>query len=189
MRLARVAAGALVVGAVLTGCSGKQPANDTLPSAAPTSAESSESLPPLGPPDLPMPTEAREQTPAGVQAFTEYYISLINRLENDLDGSYLRNLSRNCDTCDRIAEDAESDALKGYVYKGGSLTISSMGTATLTQAGGEIAFTVNQAPLDVVAGDGRPVEELTAPQLSELPAGLTTVWSEDHWLISSLSFG
>ncbi len=62
MRLARTAAGVLVGVAVLAGCSSQRPANQTLPSAAPTSAEASATLPPLGPPDFPMPAAARERS-------------------------------------------------------------------------------------------------------------------------------
>ncbi|MCU1606134.1 MAG: hypothetical protein JWP46_2599, partial [Modestobacter sp.] len=50
MRLARVAAGALVGAVVLAGCSNKEPANETLPTPSSTTA-ASETLPPLGPAD------------------------------------------------------------------------------------------------------------------------------------------
>jgi hypothetical protein len=67
----RWAIAGLVVGTtMLGGCSEKVEANDTLPttSASQTSAE----LPPLGPPDLPMPEQAREQTAEGADALTAY---------------------------------------------------------------------------------------------------------------------
>jgi hypothetical protein len=57
----RLVAG-LAAGAVaLSGCSGRQEANDTLPEADASPSLSDASLPPLGPPDLPMPAEARTQ--------------------------------------------------------------------------------------------------------------------------------
>ncbi|MCZ2817388.1 DUF6318 family protein [Modestobacter sp. VKM Ac-2984] len=175
--------------AVLGGCSRGETANETLPEAAPSSSETSEALPPLGPPDLPMPEEAREQTPRGVEEFAAYYISLINHLGNDLDAAHLRELSRNCGTCDRIAADADKDRAAGRAYRGGALSITSIGPAVLTPEGGEVAFVVDQAPLSVLDSDGRPIEDLESPQLSSLPAGLSTVWDADHWVVSSISFG
>ncbi len=66
--------GVLVGAALLSGCSEKQEANDTLPT--PSAAETTEALPELGPPDLPMPAEAREQTVEGADAFTRYYVEI-----------------------------------------------------------------------------------------------------------------
>jgi len=189
MRLVRMAAAALAGITLLAGCSDSGGANETLPSTSSTAAETSASLPPLGPPDLPMPAQAREQTPEGVRAFAKYYIELINIASSDLDATYLRSLSRDCDTCNRIADDAEDDRAAGYIYQGGALTITSIGDGALTAEGGEVAFVVDQAPLSVLDPAGQPVEDLTSPQLTDLPAGLSTVWDGDHWLVSSLSFG
>ncbi|HEV7872307.1 MAG TPA: DUF6318 family protein, partial [Modestobacter sp.] len=154
MRLARVAAGALVVGAVLTGCSGKQPANDTLPSAAPTSAESSESLPPLGPPDLPMPTEAREPTSEAASAFVVYYMTVYNEAQQTMDAQYLRDLSKGCTTCDRIAEEIIVDSQSGFSYQGGQVTIDSISAPAVNGQRAEAAFSTTQAPLTVLDATG-----------------------------------
>ena len=70
----RLVAGLLAGGAVLSGCSEKQEANDSLPTASASPTE--DELPPLGPEDLPMPDEARTQDAAGAEAFVRYYIEL-----------------------------------------------------------------------------------------------------------------
>jgi hypothetical protein len=70
--LAGLAAGAVV----LSGCSERQEAADTLPEADATPSASEPELPPLGPPDLPVPDAAREKTPEGALAFAKYYMSL-----------------------------------------------------------------------------------------------------------------
>ena len=49
--------GAVIGASMLGGCSEKHEANDTLPSAS--AAETTEALPALGPPDFPVPDEAR----------------------------------------------------------------------------------------------------------------------------------
>jgi len=189
MRFVRVAAAAAVGVALLAGCSEGRQANETLPSPSSTTAPSSDALPPLGPPDLPMPIEAREQTEAGAQAFTQYYIALINRLPATLDSSPLKQFSSSCDTCDRIAQDADNDKTAGYTYRGGTLTITSLGAAALGNNSAELAFVVDQSPLDVLDAKGTPIADLSSPQLTGLPAGLSLRWSEGHWLVSTLSFG
>ena len=189
MRRVRLAVAGLVAVAALAGCSGGEEAAQTLPSTSRTAASPSPTLPPLGPADFPVPPEARQQTPDGVKAFTDYYISLINRLETDLDSRYLKALSSACTECDRIAADADADKAKGYSYSGGTLTLTSKGAATLSQFSGEIAFVFDQAPLEIRDRQGKRIEDLSSPQLSSLPGGLSTVWSDDHWVVSSLSFG
>jgi hypothetical protein len=189
MRLVRVVAAAVAGVAVLTGCSDAGTANETLPSTSTSAAQTTESLPPLGPPDFPVPAEARDRTAAGVEAFTDYYIALINRLQSDLDSTYLRLFSRNCAGCDRIADDADSDKAAGYGYRGGTLTLTSKGSAALRDDGGEIAFVVDQSPMEVVDSSGNPVPNLVFAQKTGLPGGLSTVWQKDHWVVSVLSFG
>jgi hypothetical protein len=177
--------------ALLAGCSGgTQQASTTLPTtSAPAAAAASPTLPPLGPPDFPMPADARQQTPQGFNAFTRYYVSLINRLQTDLDPTYLRQLSRGCSTCDRIAGDAQSDSAKGYRYEGGTLTITALAPAHLTSRGAENAFTADQTAYAVVDAAGNHVAELSGAALPHMPAGAQGVWSGDHWVITNLSFG
>ena len=92
----------LVVGtALLTGCSEKVEANDTLPSTS--AAETTEALPPVGPADFPVPDEARTKDAAGAEAFLRYYIDLINRQQAIPAGQPLRDLGPDCQDCLRIA--------------------------------------------------------------------------------------
>ena len=70
---------------LLGGCSEKQEANDTLPSAS--AAETTEALPEVGPADFPVPDEARTKDAAGAEAFLRYYIDLLNRQRASWTGS------------------------------------------------------------------------------------------------------
>ncbi|MGY1619182.1 DUF6318 family protein [Geodermatophilus sp. SYSU D00691] len=183
----RFLAGLALSALLVSGCSSKQEANDTLPSAEETT--SSPALAPLGPPDLPMPDEARRQTPEGFNAFARYYVALINRLQNDLNPTFLRDFSRDCDTCDRLADDAQSDESMGYRYEGGAITITAIAPASLEGTEAETAFTVDQAAYSVVDADGTPVEGLSGEAVSSLPGGMSGVWEDGYWLATSLSFG
>ncbi|MGR6965964.1 DUF6318 family protein [Geodermatophilus sp. URMC 61] len=156
----RLVAG-LAAGAVaLSGCSERE-ANDTLPEADASPSTSEPELPPLGPPDLPMPAEARTQDAAGAEAFVRYYIDLINRTSTVMDAAPLREFSNGCAECDRIASDYESDAASGYRYDGGKLTLHQVGKPLISNSTAEVAFRFNLEPLTLVDADGAPVPGLT----------------------------
>jgi hypothetical protein len=76
-RLRRTVIGVVIGAALLSGCSDKQEANETLP---PTSASpTTEALPEIGPADFPVPDEARTKDAAGAEAFMRYYLELSDR--------------------------------------------------------------------------------------------------------------
>jgi hypothetical protein len=173
---------------VLSGCSERQEAADTLPEADAPSSEPE--LPPLGPPDLPMPAEARTQDAAGAEAFVRYYIDLINRTSTVMDAAPLREFSSGCADCNRIATDTEKDASAGYRYKGGQLTITWIGAFRPTSEA-EVAFTADQAALQVIDQTGTTVPELTFPAYPRLSSGASIRWIEDKrtWIMTGLTLG
>jgi Family of unknown function (DUF6318) len=155
----RLVAGLAAGAVVLSGCSERQEANDTLPEADASPSASESELPPLGPPDLPMPAAARTQDAAGAEAFVRYYIDLINRTSTVMDAAPLREFSDGCTECDRIASDAEKDAATGYHYDGGTLTITWI-EAFKPGETIELGLLVDQSPLKVVDQSGKPVPTL-----------------------------
>ena len=192
MRLVRVAAAVVVGVAVLAGCSDGEKANETLPSTSSTPAETTESLPPLGPPDLPMPAEARSATADAAENFTRYYLLLINRTNTDMDSQYLRQFARACDTCERLASETDSDAAAGYHYSGGELIVDGDLQAAITSHGtAEAAFIVDQNPLEVLDAASRPVPDLSFPALDNLSSGAATAWDEtlSSWVMTELTLG
>jgi hypothetical protein len=172
---------------LLAGCSSRHEAAQSLPTTTGNATSKSRSA--LGPVDLPMPAKAIEHSADGFNEFTRYYVALINRLNRDLDARYLRQLSRNCATCDRLAGDALADADKGYRYTGGTIWIASVAPAHLTDAGAETAFVINQDRYAVVDSSGNTVAGLTAEPLFNVPAGAVGEWDTDHWVLTKLSFG
>ncbi|GAB3354363.1 DUF6318 family protein [Modestobacter lapidis] len=191
MRLARGAAGALIALAVLTGCSSKAPANDTLPSAAPTSADASETLPPLGPPDFPMPAEARAQTPAGAEAFLRYYIGLYNAAQESMDTRYLKQFGRACDTCIGLSNQLEEDAKAGYRYQGGDVIVNGISPPLTRRSEAEIAFSITQAALTLTTASGEPVEDLSFPEKKNPACGAILSWSPttSSWAMTQWDVG
>lgn len=174
---------------VLTGCSEKQEANDSLPTASASPTE--DALPPLGPEDLPMPDEARTQDSAGAEAFFRYYIELINRTSDVMDAEPLREFSDGCDDCNRIATDTEEDAAAGYHYEGGELTITRTGEPKIEERSVEMAFFADQAALQVVDQSGRPVDGLSFGAIPGLSSGATARWDAGRqtWLMTGLTLG
>ncbi len=143
----RLAAGLAAGAVVLSGCSGEQAASDTLPEADASPSASEPALPPLGPPDLPMPDEARTHDAAGAEAFVRYYIDLINRTSTVMDADPLREFSQGCEDCNRIASIVEQDAASGHQYDGGLITVTSMGKPLITDTVAEVAMRADIAAL------------------------------------------
>jgi hypothetical protein len=178
---------AAAAAATLTGCGaeGRQASTD-LPPMASSSAEPTLELTPLGPADLPMPEEARIQDPAGAEAFLRYYLEVYNHAQRTLDSTHLRDLSRGCATCERIASDMDSDAKAGYAYEGGEVSIQEVSTPFLrTPQKAEIAFAVTQAALTVTS-DGTPVDGLSFPETSSTTDGAILTWDDERstWLLA-----
>jgi hypothetical protein len=184
--LAGLAAGAVV----LSGCSERQEAADTLPEADAMPSASEPELPPLGPPDLPMPAGARTQDAAGAEAFVRYYIDLINRTSTVMDAAPLREFSDGCTECNRIAADTEGDASAGHRYKGGQLTITWIEAFKPTNEA-EVAFTADQAALQVMDQTGTAVPGLNFPAYPKLSSGASIRWIEGKqtWIMTGLTLG
>jgi hypothetical protein len=187
----RLVAGLAAGAVLLSGCSGQQEANDTLPGADATPSASEAELPPLGPPDLPMPAEARTQDAAGAEAFVRYYIDLINRTSTVMDAAPLREFSSNCEECSRLARDVDEDLATGYSYDGGQLIITEIPAPLIRQSTAEMALVVDQEPLTVVDASGALVADLSSDAYLGLSGGVTLAWDESQqtWLMENLTLG
>ena len=184
-RSLRLVAGLAVATALVGGCSSKHEANHTLPSASETSA--SPSLEPLGPADFPVPDEARQETEDGVVAFSTYYFELSNYLLKTLDSGPLRELSRNCQTCDDLADGYDADRASGYRYEGGDITVSSTGSALIHDGTAEIAIALHQDAVIVRDASGSEVPTKSTEAYS-LSGGMGLVWDSQlsTWLVTQL---
>jgi hypothetical protein len=184
----RLTAGLVAATAVLTGCSEKQPANETLPTQ--TAAETTPELPPLGPEDMPMPDEARTQDAAGAEAFVRYYIELINRTSTVMDAEPLREFSDGCRECDRLATNVEEAAAAGKDYENGEITITKVGQPVTTEVSTDLPITVDQAEFVVLDAAGVPTDGGSEPY-SDIPGGIALGWDEARvcWVMRDLTFG
>jgi hypothetical protein len=176
---------------LLSGCSEKQEANNTLPNATSSPLETTPELPPLGPEDLPMPEEARTQDAAGVEAFVRYYFELINRTAKTLDSAPLRNLSKGCDDCDRIADNAEANAGAGNRYEGGHITILEVAPPLVKGTSGDMAIRIDQSALVVRDPTGAPVPEGGSHAYTGLPGSVAVEWDRTakSWVVTYMAFG
>ena len=181
----------LAAGAVLlSGCSGQQEANDTLPGADATPSASEAELPPLGPPDLPMPAEARTQDAAGAEAFVRYYIDLINRTSTVMDAAPLREFSKQCAECNRIASNTEKAAASGRRFRDGEISVIQMGMPLLDGRTAQLAMRVNQDRFVVLDASDSPVEG-GSEAYDDVPGGVALEWdsSRTTWSMTQLTFG
>ena len=188
MRLGRAIAAAAVGIAVLAGCSDGGTANETLPPATSPAAPTAEALQPLGPSDFPVPDEARKKTPEGVRAFTQYYIDLTEHQLSSLDPQPIRDLSRDCEVCDQLADGYDADRAAGYRYQGEPLTITSTGTAVVEGDRGEISFLLNQPPVVLYDSNNQLVSDRQSDAY-QLTGGLILEWDNaaSSWLVTQLT--
>lgn len=186
----RLVAGLAAGAVLLSGCSGQQEANDTLPGADATPSASEAELPPLGPPDLPMPAEARTQDAAGAEAFVRYYIDLINRTSTVMDAAPLREFSEGCEDCGRIAAATQDAAAIGQDYEGGEMTVLQSGEPLIEGGTAQMALRVDQAEFKVLDATGTPVEG-GSPAYSNVSGGAALEWDDQRqtWLMTQLTFG
>jgi hypothetical protein len=184
----RFAAGFGVLTVLVSGCTEKQQANESLPSASTTSALASpDELPPLGPEDFPMPDEARTKDAAGAEAFLRYYFDLYDLAKRNLSSTYLREFSRNCSTCSRLADQIDSDSRAGYTYRGGGVRIEAISPPLVRGSEAQVAVSIVESPLTVLE-DGRPVKGLSFPERRSPSSGAILSWNagESTWLLKQL---
>jgi len=184
------AAAALAALALATGvaaCSDSTPASTTLPGTT-TAAPTTDALPPLGPADFPLPDAARQQTPEGATAFTEYYIGLISFTTTTLDATAIRQLSRNCEVCDQVADGYDRDRVAGYRYEGGLISISSMPAPKFQETTAEFAFLLVQTAVKVIDPQGAALPDRGSPEIT-LNGGVLLEWDStvQSWLVTALT--
>ena len=183
----------LAAGAVLlSGCSNQQEANDTLPGADATPSASEAELPPLGPPDLPMPAEARHKTPEGALAFTEYYINLNSYIsDGPRDPQPLLELSQDCTHCTQVAQSYLEDRTAGYSYAPLTYTFEGAGPGLLSGTEAQVGFVYSQSQFTVLDKGGEAIQERSAPATGPLQSGALLVWEPSYrsWLVRELTIG
>ncbi|MGY2075091.1 DUF6318 family protein [Blastococcus sp. SYSU DS0828] len=175
---------------LLTGCAEKQEASATLPTteAAPTT----ETLPPLGPADFPVPDEAREKTPEGAVEFVRYYVELTKYLAvNSREPEPLLQLSEDCRTCDQIAQSLAADLAASYRYSEYTYVFEEYGPALVNGESAEMGFRYVQGPITAVDPSGQVVQDRSAATPEELQSGASLSWKDDvhSWVITGLTVG
>ncbi|MGY1740287.1 MULTISPECIES: hypothetical protein [unclassified Blastococcus] len=178
--------------AVLSGCSSEQPANDTLPDASASTSAPTEALPPLGPPEFPVPDAAREKTPGGALEFTRYYIGLSAHIATGaVNPQVLLDLSDGCGFCRRVAMSYEEDRTAGLTYEGFEYTFEEYGLPVLDGAVAEIGFAYSQSSYEVVDRHGQSLPDRAVEATGDLQSGAHLVWRDDisTWLVTSMTIG
>lgn len=188
----RLVAGLAAGAVVLSGCSKEQAASDTLPEAEASPTASEPALPPLGPPEFPVPTEAREKTPKGALAFAEYYMSLGARIgTGQVPPGTLRDLSENCALCQQVAASYEADRAAGYTYRGATHSFTEYGLPRVADSTAEVGFVYTQSAYTVVDSTGKEIPERAGQASGELQSGMLLEWRPElhTWLVTDLTVG
>jgi hypothetical protein len=181
--------GLLVGTALLSGCSQKTEANDTLPPAS--SAPTAEALPSVGPADFPVPDEARTKDAAGAEAFLRYWIDLLNRQQDVPAGQPLRYLGPDCRECLRIATAFDDAAASGSRYEGGELSLNDVTEPQLSDDAASITFGTRVEPVTVRDSTGTPVPDGQGDLNPNAGSGISLIWSDElqSWLVNGMTIG
>ncbi|MCW2742470.1 MAG: uncharacterized protein JWR45_2892 [Blastococcus sp.] len=186
----RLGAGLVLTASLLSGCSAKQEANQTLPTSS--AAETTPELPPLGPEDFPVPAEAREKTPEGAVEFVRYYVGLAKFLaQNSTDAQPLLDLSQDCDICGQIAASLQEDFAAGYSYRDYDYSFKETGPGLIHGETAEMGFVYVQGPITVLDPTGNVVRDRSSGRTAELQSGAVLLWRNDlqSWAITTLTVG
>jgi hypothetical protein len=181
-------AGLIVGTALLSGCSEKVEASDTLPTTS--AAKTTEALPPMGPADFPVPAKARTKDADGAEAFLRYWIDLINHQRPLLGSGPLRDLGPACPDCLRIAKNYDDAKAETRRYEGGGLSLNDVTAPVLKGDRASINFGLRQEAVRLVDAAGTPVDS-GLPVQPNLGSGITLLWSEPDscWLVESMTLG
>lgn len=189
VRLAHVTVGTLLGAALLlSGCTSTQRAG-SLPPTTRTAAASTTGLAPLGPADFPVPAEARAQTADGATAFLKYYIELLGRAQQSNNSDGLRELSNDCDTCERFATGLDDLAADGYTTSGGGIEFNGASEPILKEGDAEFGLAITQLASTVQDSSGKDDPSKERRQASFAASGARLHWDEASscWLISVLA--
>ncbi|MGY1714241.1 hypothetical protein ACI78R_07275 [Geodermatophilus sp. SYSU D01106] len=190
-RRTRLAAAALTLAtALLSACSAEAEApSESLPTTS-APATTTESLPVVGPPDFPVPPEARTQDAAGAEAFLRYWIDLLNRQQAIPAGQPLRDLGPDCDECLRIANAYDETASAGQRYAGGEVAVGAVAEPLLEGDGALVSFAADIAAVSKTDATGGVVE-VGPPAEDDLGSGIDLVWAPDldSWLVLGFNLG
>ncbi len=182
-------AGLAVGAAFLSGCAAKEEASSSLPAPTSKAAPTTAALPPLGPPDFPVPAAARIKDAAGAEAFVRYWIDLLNRQQAIPAGQPLRQLGPHCSECLRIARVFDEAAAKGEHYQGGAMAINSFGTPIVASGKTTVSFNARGDAIRRVDASGKVLE--TVPEARRLGSGMSLEWSDSTvgWVVTGVALG
>ena len=176
--------------ALLPACSSEAEApSESLPTTS-APATTTEALPVVGPPDFPVPPEARTQDAAGAEAFLRYWIDLLNRQQAIPAGQPLRDLGPECDECQRIANNLDEAASAGNRYVGGAVSVVALAEPAISGPELQLNFSARREPVSLVDSSG-VVLEARPDAAPELSSGLYLKWSSvlEAWLVTAFQLG
>jgi hypothetical protein len=188
----RLVAGLAAGAVVLSGCSERQEAADTLPGADAEPSATEAELPPLGPSEFPVPDAARERTPEGALEFTRYYVKLNGHIASGpLNPQPLLDLSQDCRQCIAVAQSYADDRAAGYTYDQFTYKFTPAGPGLIEDDIAQVGFVYEQGPLNVLDGGGNRVAERSSSATGRLQSGTTLAWdsSRTTWIVTGLTIG
>ena len=168
----------LLVGAVLTGCGGGEPAaapvalppvSGTVPPAVPDSTGPSvSSLPSNSATDEPTAAQSPASPvadPADAAALARLWIDALNEAQATLDGEAIAKISApSCQTCARIVESLKQVSAAGERYDGGAIEVLSAVAPEAVAGTSDVLMDYRAPEVRVLSRDGRVIRTIPATE-------------------------
>ncbi|MBA2508208.1 MAG: hypothetical protein H0V32_05820 [Nocardioidaceae bacterium] len=184
---------AVVMLAVVVGCSEEDPPaslpSPTSPSSASSSAPEttttapSTSATPTGAPTVP--AAAQEQTPDGAAAFVQHYYETLEYSWSVMDSSPLRALG-DCLSCANLAGTIDEVAAAGDHLEGGNIVVKSVEPSSVSADGATtVNSLVSSAEQRIVGPDG-VTQEVLGQEQPDLQFFFDLTWTNGGWAVTSI---
>ena len=132
-----------------------------------------------------IPEAARKQTPAGAEAFLEYYMLQVNVAWTEPDASAIDRLgTAECQFCNRTVEAAEYFVANDERYKSDPVTVLSVENFGGAPSGEQyVALSYRQNAADIIDAEGKVLR--SDPQ-ADVKGNAAVKWTADGWRLRGI---
>lgn len=142
---------------------------------------------PVGPTPPPLPSEAKQNTVEGAEAFARYYMDLSNYARETLDaGPWKKIFDPGCERCQAIVENFDIAKNRGDYAEGGRYSVDSIVVNRLEPDRYLARITFDVSERQQYYRDGKPIDGDPAPATSNNLGVLDAAWVDGRFQVYHL---
>jgi len=181
---------AVVLLALLVGCTSEDPPAGLPPSAPSTTETAPETTTPA--PTTPtatgaptVPAEAQEQTPDGAAAFVRHWFDSLTYSWNVMDSAPIRALGE-CLTCVQFAETIDSVDARGNHLEGNQISVRNLSSNAILEDGSTFVTALFDAPMQNEVDPQGVVVETIEGAVTDIQYFFDLAWTSQTWKVTSI---